>query len=296
MTKGVAFDRLILTNHEGRPMLLAESPERSAFSDGRSVDYWLETRRPFCNLIFLFPLLVAYEVGVAMTGSLHGASIRNGADAWLRLWLLRAGVDLFWLLPLLLLGILFAWHLQARQPWRINWETLGGMLAESLLYAFVLIMFGQLIDYGFRHASTLRLQLEEITISQGLMIRLVTFMGAGIYEEFLFRLCLMPAIYGASRLIRIPRRWAILGTVCMTSFVFSLAHYLGPCPDGPVLEMVTEAMARVHARPELWFGFAFRTLAGMFFAGLYFFRGFGIAVGAHAAYDVFVGVVLINEL
>lgn len=277
-------------------MRLADSPERNAFSEGRPIVYWLETRRPFCNLIFLLPLLLVYEFGVVLTGGLNGMSIRNGADAWMRLWLLRAGIDLFWLLPILLLGILLAWHLTARQPWRITWETLGGMMAESLLYAFVLIMIGQLTDYGFRRANALPLQLKDRFVSNDMIIRLVTFMGAGIYEEFLFRLCLLPTIYGAIRLLLVPRRWALLGTVIITSFIFSLAHYVGPSSDGSLVQLIADAIARVQSRRELWFGFAFRTLAGMFFAGLYFFRGFGIAVGAHAAYDVFVGLVLINEL
>ncbi|WP_373649609.1 MULTISPECIES: CPBP family intramembrane glutamic endopeptidase [unclassified Schlesneria] len=284
-------------------MLLSDSQERTAPSEGRPVDYWLETRRPFCNLIFLFPLLVVYEAGVLLTGGFDGNSIRNGADAWMRHWLLRAGIDLFWLLPLLLLSVLLAWHLTVRQPWRMKWETLGGMMAESLLYAFVLIMLGQLTDYGFRYASSLtvqpdlqQLQLEDDYVANGFLIRLVTYMGAGIYEEFLFRLCLLPALYGAIRLLMIPRHWALLGTVVISSVVFSLAHYLGPSTDGSLLQLVIDAIGRVKSRPELWFGFVFRTLAGIFFAGLYFFRGFGIAVGAHAAYDVFVGIVLINEL
>ena len=93
-----------------------------------------------------------------------------------------------------------------------------------------------------------------------------------------------------------PKRWAIAGTVVTTSFIFSLAHYLGPSTDGHALSLMTDAIARVQSSRELWFGFAFRTLAGMFFAALYVFRGFGIAVGAHAAYDVFVGVVLVSEI
>ena len=259
-------------------------------------EYWLETRRPFCNFIFLLPLLLVYESGVCLIGSSYGASIRNGADAWMRLWLLEAGLEIVWLLPLLLLGILLSWHVMTRQPWKMNLETLGGMAAESLLYAFVLIMLGQLTDFGFRHAYWVKLDVATDTTQRNLIIRLVTFMGAGIYEEFLFRLCLLPLVYGAFRLLLAPKKWAILGTVITTSLVFSLAHYLGPGGTGQALALLTEAVSRVQSSRELWFGFVFRTLAGMFFAALYFLRGFGITVGAHAAYDVFVGVVLISEI
>ena len=36
--------------------------------------------------------------------------------------------------------------------------------------------------------------------------------------------------------------------------------------------------------------FLFRFVAGLYFTALYVFRGFGIAVGAHAAYDILVSV------
>jgi hypothetical protein len=36
--------------------------------------------------------------------------------------------------------------------------------------------------------------------------------------------------------------------------------------------------------------FVFRTCAGLFFTFLFVARGFGVAVGAHAGYDVLVGV------
>ena len=276
-------------------MLLANSPEMHLSKDEPPAEYWLETRRPFCNLVFLLPLLVVYESGVRFASGPGGDSIRNGADAWIRHWLHQAGIEIVWLLPVLLIGTLMAWHMTTRQPWRMAWDTLGGMAAESLLYAFLLIMLGQLTDYGFRHAPLIHLQVDEPS-HHGYLIRLVTFMGAGIYEEFLFRLCLLPVTYAIFRAAMAPKGWAIAGTVITTSFIFSLAHYLGPTADGQALAIIVEAVTRVQSSRELWFGFAFRTLAGMFFAVLYFLRGFGITVGAHAAYDVFVGVVLVSEI
>ena len=34
----------------------------------------------------------------------------------------------------------------------------------------------------------------------------------------------------------------------------------------------------------------FRSVAGVFFSVLFVYRGFGIAAGSHAAYDILVGV------
>ena len=259
-------------------------------------EYWFETRRPFCNLVFLLPLLLAYELGVWLIGGADGNSVRNGADAWMRLGLQRIGVDLLWLLPAVLVGALLTWQWLSRQPWRMSWDTLGGMLAESLLFAFVLILLGQLTDYCFRHAGAMTLQVEESRWHSGFLVKLIAFMGAGIYEEFLFRLCLIPVTYAAMRALLVPHRWSVGGTIVLTSLVFSLAHYLGPAADGQSLSLLTEAVARVQSSRSLWFSFVFRTLAGMFFAALFFLRGFGITVGTHAVYDVFVGIVLISEV
>lgn len=276
-------------------MSSSDSWESSSEATGRTFAYWLETRRPFCNLIFLLPLLLAYELGIVLIVGPHGEVSRNGADAWMRLWLRQAGIEMVWLLPSLLVGTLTAWHLTSRQPWRTSWDTLGGMAAESLLYAFILILLGQLTDYGFRHAALVTVQLEDHQIQMGFLVRLVTFMGAGIYEEFLFRLCLLSVVYVLLRVMLFSKAWAAMATVVVTSLIFSLAHYLPPGSDDHVQALI-HACVRVQSSRELWFSFAFRTIAGMFFAALYFFRGFGITVGAHAAYDVFVGVFLINEI
>jgi hypothetical protein len=258
--------------------------------------YWFETRRPFCNLVFLLPLLLAYELGVLMLGGTDSDAFRNGADAWMRQFLLQLGIDLLWLLPATMIGALVFWQWASRQPWRMSWDTLGGMIAESLLFAFALILLGQGVDSCFRQPQTNLLQAVGSGWANGVMVRSITFLGAGIYEEFLFRLCLIPLTYAGFRALLIPHRWSVGATIVLTSLVFSLAHYLGSPDDGYSLTMLTDAVSRVLTTRSLWFSFVFRTLAGAFFAALFFLRGFGITVGAHAAYDVIVGALLISEL
>ncbi len=62
--------------------------------------------------------------------------------------------------------------------------------------------------------------------------------------------------------------------VVLSSLLFAAAHHVGPYGE----------------RPILWSRFVFRTLAGVFFSVVYVYRGFGIAAGSHAAYDIMVGV------
>jgi membrane protease YdiL (CAAX protease family) len=63
---------------------------------------------------------------------------------------------------------------------------------------------------------------------------------------------------------------AVLGS----SLVFSAAHYQPLLPTGETLAWATLGT------------FLFRVLAGVVFALLFVWRGFGIAAGSHALYDV----------
>mgnify|MGYP002526056220 CR=1 FL=1 len=239
-----------------------------------SDEYWAQTRQPLLCLVFLFPLLAAYEVGVLMAGGDDVNAIRNGADFWMRDGLRLIGLDYALLLPGLVLAGLLLWHIVGRYPWKLPVETLVGMLAESLLFAFVLVIFGQLTDYLFRHAEA---AVSMSVPGQADILRAITFLGAGVYEEFMFRLCLLPVCYGLFRLLQLQPKWSAGLSILVTSLVFSLAHYVGPSADTLVL-----------------FTFTFRALAGAFFAALFVVRGFGITVGCHAAYDLLVGILLRN--
>jgi membrane protease YdiL (CAAX protease family) len=101
--------------------------------------------------------------------------------------------------------------------------------------------------------------------------RLVAFLGAGVYEELLFRLMLLGPATWVLRRVGMAPTTSIATAVVTTSLLFSAAHYLS-------------------GEPFFWFIFFFRFLAGTFFAVVFLYRGFGIAAGAHAGYDILVGV------
>jgi membrane protease YdiL (CAAX protease family) len=237
-------------------------------------DYWSSAKRPFACLVFLFPLLLFYEIGVLWLGGSNAEAVRNGADFWMRGGLRQLGLDFAFLLPALVVAGLLGWHVHGKYRWRVSLDTLGGMLAESLLFAFGLMVLGQLQDLLFQ-----RWDLPPLAAMgrSAAVARAVSFVGAGVYEEVLFRLLLLPAFYLGFRASRLSIGWAAGLAVLSSSLVFSLAHYIGPSADGFSL-----------------FSFTFRTLAGLFFAILFCLRGFGITVGCHAAYDLLVGVLLVN--
>jgi membrane protease YdiL (CAAX protease family) len=105
------------------------------------------------------------------------------------------------------------------------------------------------------------------------LARVVAYFGAGIYEELLFRLMLLPATIGLLKLCGIPSRWSLVAALLATSLIFSAAHY-------QIFTTIGDEFT--------WFSFIFRAVAGLFFSLLFLFRGFGIAVGAHALYDILV--------
>lgn len=237
--------------------------------------YWEQARQPLICLIFLAPLLVVYELGVYLLGGNQADSLRSGADYWMRSWLQELGLGQHLVLPGLIVSWLFIWHLWNQDPWKVSLDTLIGMFAESLLFAFFLIVCGQVQDFLVRHWNTptaLALGGPSTTAA------LLSYVGAGIYEETLFRLCLLPPTYGILRGTRMPVMWATVLSIIVTSLAFATAHYVGPNADQFAL-----------------FSFSFRLLAGVFFGALFWLRGFGIVVGCHAAYDLIVGILIALE-
>lgn len=245
--------------------------------------YWSQTRYPFTCLIFLTPLLITYELGVLWLGGTGSADLRNGADCWMRGWLQHAGLNTLFLLPAMVVVALLAWHVCGKYPWKVSFDTLVGMLAESLLFAMCLIALGQLQDLLFReYLSDVALSLPSCAAGcpdRSTAARVVSFVGAGVYEEVMFRLCLLHVCYGVFRILLLPHVGATVLAILSTSLLFSLAHYLGASADEFSV-----------------FSFAFRSLAGLFFAVLFTVRGFGITVGCHTAYDLVVGVLLVAQV
>jgi hypothetical protein len=245
------------------------------------VPYWKQAREPLACLVFLMPLLVVYEVGVLWFGGDEPLSVRNGADYWLRSGLVSLGVQAF-LLPGLIIGGLLLWHRYGDYPWRVSRETLVGMFAESMILAVCLLFVAQLQDMAFQCWFPSEFSIREgspgerplLAIPANFGGRMISYIGAGVYEEVMFRLMLLPlCLLFFQRVFRMRDGWSAFLAVFLTSLTFSVAHYIGGAGEAFSL-----------------FSFTFRTTAGCFFATVFLLRGFGITVGCHAIYDLMVGV------
>ena len=248
-------------------------------SQPASTDYWSDARTPLSSLLFLIPWIVVYEFGVLVIGQDQPEIVRNGADFWMRSVLSHMGFGQELLLPAIVVTMLMTWHVMRKNPWQIRIETQFGMLAESVLLAIGLVAVGQCHDFLFRQVAVEQSPVSALLNSVGPVTRAVSFIGAGVYEEVMFRLLLVPAAFIVFRIFEFPAKWAAVMAAICTSFLFAVAHHIGPSAEALNL-----------------FAFSFRAAAGLFFASVFLLRGFGITVGCHAAYDLLVGVLLATPL
>jgi hypothetical protein len=237
-----------------------------------AASYWQLSSTPLTSLVFTLPLVLAYEGGVLLLGR---GSPRNGADVWLRHLLDGLGFGQYFLLPLLTILGLLAWQFLAHERWQVSLAALPGMAAECVLWACVLIGVARMQQHLW---PTLPgpLQWEALAASpagDSPLARLIGYCGAGLYEEVLFRLLVLPVAVWCFERFGFTSFAAAAWAILLSSLLFSAAHYVGPLGDTFAL-----------------YSFTFRTVAGLFFALLFLLRGFGIAAGSHFFYDVLVGL------
>lgn len=242
-------------------------------------DYWQISKQPLISLIFISPMLVIYELGMLILGR---SAPRNGADVWLRMFLDWIGLGQYFLLPILVCGTLLAWHYLRRDPWTVPRHVLGWMLVEALVLSWLLLLIAQVQGRIFAELSTaISMDIPVATgNARGLFSRMISYMGAGIYEELLFRLMLLPVAIGGARACGLNTKASIITGIIVVSLLFSAAHYRLDLAIGP-WQLRSSA-------GDAWslYSFTFRFLAGIFFAILFQYRGFGIAAGTHALYDI----------
>jgi hypothetical protein len=228
--------------------------------------YWSATRAPRYSLLFALPLLVLYELLAHLISGEGG--VRNGADVLLKsLFLLLGGKYGLTLFAVVLLGI--GLYLVAR-----DWKQRGpprprlflGMMLESVVYALLFGGVTSVLTGLLLHGPRLMLISGGFSFSTEVMVSL----GAGIYEEILFRVVVVGALASAAtRFFKWGPTGAGIFATIVGAFIFSAFHYIGPYGD------------------ELQLGsFAFRLVAGVLLSGLFLLRGLGITAWTHALYDV----------
>ena len=252
-----------------------QTSKKSGTKNTKGISYYALTRNGFYSFTSTLPLLIIYQImAFYLTRSFLNAN-RSVAEFWLVGIFSLLGTPGFILLGLIGAGLIVYFYMQKKTkniPVIKYFYLL--MFLESIIYSFflgavvirILKLFNPVnsVDFGFPQSKW-----------QSIMLSL----GAGYFEELLFRVILyggiLAAIFYTAEKLK-PKsslkafRWismAIIGT--LTSVLFALAHHIGG-----------EAFT--------FYAFLFRTISGIIFVILYQVRGFGVAAYTHALYDLWI--------
>lgn len=259
-------------------------------------DYWTLSTRPLHALALLLPLIALYEIGSVWWLEGDGARRTIRAEK-----LLSAFFELFGSVGLIapgimIIAVLLAWHVLSRDAWRLRGNVVAGMALEAALWSLPLLVLGALVQRlslgGVGIEAALQTGAEGAggggggggvgaapgpsLASLSVWARVSIAIGAGLYEELLFRMVAIALLHLIVKdLLKLSENAARAVAVAGSALAFALYHdqtFAGGAIQWPAL--------------------AFFMAAGVFFACLYIFRGLGIVAGAHAAYDIFVLAVL----
>lgn len=218
------------------------------------------------SLLLIFPLFLAYEVGVMFSPTV------NGVDFVTR-WVFAAvgyDRDRFLLVHLVLAIGFLALLIHLRRKRSFSLRVFPPMLLESALYALTMgtiiaVVMERVLGLGVAGGALDLLALGER--GQAVVLSL----GAGVHEELVFRLGLMGGGTAALLLAGLGRGPSMAIALVASAVLFSAAHHAGPLGE-PFERGV----------------FVYRALAGVVFGLVFYFRSLAHAVYTHFLYDVYV--------
>jgi membrane protease YdiL (CAAX protease family) len=246
----------VRTGKSSRPSILQNS--QSAL-----VNYLKKSERPLVSLAFLLPLLVIHEIGWRISGS-HLLAFQMLREFFNNIGVSGPSIPAFALICSLL-----GWHLAKHDKWTVELNTLLLMALECVLLSLPLLALAA----GMARWSWRPLLMVFFGPDPS---QIVIALGAGIYEEMIFRLFLITLLnILLVDLLKIPKMRATVLMVLISAITFSFYHYLG-------------------AERFAWRTCLFRTAAGIYFGAIFMCRGFGVTAGTHAAYDCFACFILAN--
>lgn len=259
------------------------------------------SKRPLHILLFLLPLVLLYEIGAAVFLAGEGVIESIRAYRLLAEFFHRLGVSGLYLPGVAMVVVLLVWHLLRRDRWRARGGVLLGMLAESLFWTPPLLVLGQMVrripnipdtarpigaaaefaisSVGELAAPILGPALASASAAGGdafaaltLPARATLAVGAGLYEELLFRFVAISMFHFiAVDVGGLKHRTGNVVAVTLAALAFALYHDIAAPAGGVDLILA---------------GFYF--VAGLYFGLIFVLRGFGIVVAVHVIYDMVV--------
>lgn len=261
---------------------------------GPVTDYWERSRWPIHGLYFLAPMLILYELGALVyAGAGQGRlpmifAERLLLDGFTGLW---GGGWSRWLIytpPAVVLAVLVCWHAVRRDPWSPEPKLYGVMLLESLLWATPLFLYMAVVFRGGGDAAggdppggggDVVLAAAGEAGRDGLIptwqAGVVLSVGAGIYEELLFRVIAIAMLHLVLvNLLTLRTHWGTIACVIFSATAFAFYHF-------DLRGSWSDYFSGID-----WGLFVFYFASGVYFAVVYLLRGFGVVAATHAVYDV----------
>lgn len=252
--------------------VIDKSPDRQSSRTGHAgVRVLTGPYRPLVQLMALLPLVILYEAAIPL--ATDRTRFYHRIDAWSQWALSQIGLTGTFLPGVLILGTLLACHIVRRDPWRFHWADVGRLAGESLLWVvplFVLFLLftlpvGQLVAAGLQITSG-----DEADLFSSAILSI----GAGLFEEFVFRLALVSLLlWVLQRLLAVPADASQLVSVCFAAAVFASAHFFGS-----------------GAETFTYLGFLFRAAAGIYLGAVFILRGFATGAIVHAGFNILLSI------
>lgn len=247
--------------------------------------YGDRTSRPVYALVFLLFFLAVFVLGTlliqpeALRQSLAEPQIRVASFIWIQDIMRYLGFSTRGALfasPLVVIILLLALQTTSRTSWRINMLDLPLMGLETIALSIPLLVLTMLLNRAAAPAATIPAAAGP-PVQDHYFTDIVTGIGAGIFEELIFRLiliCLLMLIF--QDFIGLSKKTSVIIAVLVSSILFSVSHHL------------TWYQGSIVQTPDPFTvgKFIFRFLAGIYFAVLYATRGYGITAGTHAVYNI----------
>jgi len=207
--------------------------------------------------------VAAYEFGALLLQPELGPEQRLVASKLIQQLLGWIGTDAVWVPGAALLVTLVVWQFWRGGGWQFRFWVPLLMILESVALTLPLFVIGELLQQEAAPPA-------EAPVFGILRVHIVLALGAGLYEELVFRFYLAGGLLLLFyRVCRVPKRESVILAVVLAALAFAACH-LHP----------------IGSEPFSWPRMLMLTAAGAYLCLIFIARGLGVSTGCHAAYNL----------
>lgn len=232
--------------------------------------YFSLSRNDFYSIIVVTPLFILYQTLGFFNNYESDLIVKNSADVFIRHFFQHFSLKHAGLIHLICFMLIISFIVFKNKDLFISSELklsfLFGMIAESFLHSISLLVFMSL-TYKL-------LPLSIFLFNNHIMENIYLSIGAGIWEELLFRYFLISfLLFIFNKIMYDFSSLSYIMIIIISSALFSYYHFIGIYSDIINISI-----------------FVYRFIAGIILSIIFIFRGLGIAVYTHTFYDLYLVV------